>query len=876
MSHPYFKDKITAEACFSTPGTDRESLCPNGQSFATGTGSASPCDSDCEHGTHVAGIAVGDNGTGPNIGVARDANLIAIQVFNRATDWDTCFDFWSLGFPPCTVSSSSDINAALMYVFDLKDTYHIASVNMSIGGPILFSDYCDEYKPSTTAAITTLLDSGIVTIVASGNDGKRNKMSYPACISTAYAVGATTDDDQVADFSNISNRTSFLAPGVDITSSVPGGGEDTWDGTSMASPHVAGAWAVLRQRDPEAWPIHIAQTLWKTGKLVTDQRSNGIHSKYRIDLGRAIEALPIQQFVSIPDAVNNSRFAYQLFPTDYLSGYDKQWYGTVVDGASDSYAARSGFTRDSESNMIGFQVVGPGVLSWRWKVDSELNKDVLKFALSDIYEESISGEDVPWASRSVDIPDGTYFVSWTYSKDASGTRGQDAGFLDDINFEKPDLPPEPLPNPGAPQIGNCCGEYSYSVRWTGLPTLNVPYSNVTYVLEESTSPDFSSDWHEVYSGDSVLVWIDAKPTGQYYYRVRAYAPGWIASGYVDSASPAKIIRLTDATDNPTLVFRTNDGFSAQGPLGWHGVDYIYSDVNKKDSARTGFVSNGQETWLETDVVGPGYINFKWTINTTANVDFMKFFIDGAEKASISGLASWTQGGQQRFFVDSGAHTLKWNYIPVDGGGNNRAAIDNVAFESVTTLESPPSITVPAADADGNFQISWGSIAASGVEYVLQEAQDQYFTVSVTEAYAGSGTSINLTGRASGSYYYRVLARKDTYFDSAWTVAGNPLVVTIDADGDGVTDEVDNCPMVVNPGQENHDNDAQGDACDTDDDNDGVEDNADNCPLVANPDQADTDGNGLGDACEPGDDNDDDFINTIILIKRKLDQDSANQ
>src|SRR5207247_3248665 len=124
----------------------------------------------------------------------------------------------------------------------------LAAVNMSLGGG-LSATFCDDepQKP----AIDQLRAVGVATAIASGNNGQVDRISAPGCISSAVSVGSTTKIDDVSFFSNVAPFLSLFAPGgsatggaADILSSVPGGfGRKA--GTSMATPHVAGAFAVL-------------------------------------------------------------------------------------------------------------------------------------------------------------------------------------------------------------------------------------------------------------------------------------------------------------------------------------------------------------------------------------------------------------------------------------------------------------------------------------------------------------------------------------------------------------------------------------------------------------------------------------------------------
>ncbi|MGK0373842.1 MAG: hypothetical protein ACJA2E_000310, partial [Arenicella sp.] len=123
------------------------------------------------------------------------------------------------------------------------------------------------------------------------------------------------------------------------------------------------------------------------------------------------------------------------------------------------------------------------------------------------------------------------------------------------------------------------------------------------------------------------------------------------------------------------------------------------------------------------------------------------------------------------------------------------------------------------------------------------------------------SSINLTAQPFAGYQIRSWSVPACGSSPICTInLTNHLNVSIefeeiDTDSDGVSDSNDNCIYIANLDQTNTDNDAQGDACDTDDDNDTVLDGSDNCPLLTNQDQLNTDNDSQGDACDVDDDND---------------------
>ena len=290
--HPFFGGRITAEACFSAVDQGVTSLCPNGQPSQTGPGSADAatpaCQAGgvnlCEHGTHVAGIAAGSGGVAPGAGI------IAVQVFSRVDDADVC------GEASCLLAFESSLRLALDHVAALSQP--IAAVNLSLGG-MPSETSCDDseegavFKPKFDA----LLAKGIATVVAAGNEYFTGA-SFPACVSSAVAVGAGDDGDVIADFSNRGALVDLFAPGVDIESSVPDNQMAAHSGTSMATPHVAGALALLKAQSPQTPMPELIDRLKTTGRPYVYQADGAEVRTPRLDVAAALNITTPQPEIS--------------------------------------------------------------------------------------------------------------------------------------------------------------------------------------------------------------------------------------------------------------------------------------------------------------------------------------------------------------------------------------------------------------------------------------------------------------------------------------------------------------------------------------------------------------------------------------------------
>ncbi len=227
--------------------------------FGTGT-------TDSSHGSNVSATV---------LGMAPDSRIAMLNVFSG------------------TSASFSDVISAINWAITNQAAYNIASINMSLGDGTLNTTQCSAGNAFVTP-VANAINTGISVVASAGNDTYLNGLGNPACTPGVISVGAvydanvgglnwgvctdlTTVADKVTCFSDSANYLTMLAPGALITAA-----GFTFGGTSQASPHVAGAVAVLRSTFPAETLSQTKARLVNSGTPITDARNSLI--KPRLNL----------------------------------------------------------------------------------------------------------------------------------------------------------------------------------------------------------------------------------------------------------------------------------------------------------------------------------------------------------------------------------------------------------------------------------------------------------------------------------------------------------------------------------------------------------------------------------------------------------------
>jgi len=378
-----------------------------------------------------------------------------------------------------------------------------------------------------------------------------------------------------------------------------------------------------------------------------------------------VASLPLMA-ATLSDAVDAPSLVWQ-------SGGDSVWFdqsSITQDGVD---AAVSGPITDGQESWLQTTVIGPGSLTFWWKVSCELGYDDLRFLMDGIEQNNISGE-VNWEQRSYTVGSGEHVLTWRYVKDPSDSAGLDRGWLDQVTFTPPGQAAPSIVTQPASQSAAAGATVSFSVTASGVP----------------------------------------EPTYQWYFNGNAIARGTNRTltlnnvGTSQAGSYTVLVRnpLGSVTSDPaalTVIF-IGDVLEARelpwtvgGDTPWFGQSSVTHD--QIDAAESGAITNSQQSWLETEITGPGYVTFWWKVSSEPFYDGLQFITNGTVAGSLSGETVWEQ---KLFLFPRGLHTLRWRYFK-DGSisqGLDKGWLDEVAF-SANTPPTNLNLTLKSSAVDEN-------------------------------------------------------------------------------------------------------------------------------------------------------------------------------
>jgi len=380
---------------------------------------------------------------------------------------------------------------------------------------------------------------------------------------------------------------------------------------------------------------------------------------------------------------------------------------SLVINQTDS-SAQSFAIGDNQTSAVWTTVVGPGRISFWWKVSSEAGFDFLTFRVGGLEYTNISGE-VDWVQLSFPISPGTQTLMWTYMKDEQWADGDDAGWLDQVVYTPGAAEPFIARQPqsvsvmggdaaqfDAIVVGATPMRYQWTFNGTNLPGA----TNATLYI------GFVEPWHQ---GSYQLIASNS-------YGVAASVPVYLTVGVNDLALSLNATNLAWVTGGTQPWFaqsiRSRDGLAAQsGPI--------------DDS-----ISETEESLLQTRVHGPGILTFWWRVDSELDADFLEFYIDNEMQAAISGQTDWQQ---RRYVIGAGTHDLTWRYVKDLGGamGFDAGWVDEVVF---VTASAPRSL----GWSNGVFRMQVPTV--TGINYALEYRNSLSTGTWVSlPAIAGDGT-----------------------------------------------------------------------------------------------------------------------------------------
>ncbi|MBT96676.1 hypothetical protein CMI49_01075 [Candidatus Pacearchaeota archaeon] len=737
-----------------------------GWDFNTGTEDSDPMDFH-GHGTHVAGtVAANGNITG----IAPGAKIVSVKVFNDAGSG----------------GNQLVLANAIQWCVDNSSIFNISVITMSLGFADNRTSYCDSSYPSMTGAINNATAKNITVTVATGNDYNYTAISPPACIRNSTAIGATDKSDNFASYSNRNNITDLFATGSSINATrwnsdscsagcSCSGNYMVCSGTSMATPHVAGIFSLIRQfyrlqSNRVLLPSEIESTLNKTGVRLSDD-SSGLNFS-RVDIYSAIlsidETPPNVTLISPTNktinSINNQTFSCNA--TDEVGLKNITFY---LWNSSDDIINQTITNISGTSNLTSWNITNLSYENYHWNClayDSNnsayassnfsLTMGNISVTLNSPLNNTIANQNQTFNcsfSSTNTLSNSTFYI-WNSSdnllynntKNISGTTNS-SNFSYNFTYEDT-------------YKWNCLSYNNLNLKTYASSNFSVTY-DLTNPTLNITSP-INNSWYKV---GRFNITINESGNCTYSLNSGINNVSMSSSDNLVFNSSNSSLSATSSSDDYNVTFYCEDsaGNKNSSSLIFFGIDLSYPNITLiSPDTPSSYTSNSQN------------ITFNYNVTDNLNISSCNLIIDGEINQTSSAITN--QSETQSFTESFSPGSYNWQINCTDSAGN----INN-------SLSRSFSISAPASSSEESSTSSSGGGGGGGGGSIKESLTS---SISTPQIYSPS------SGQTS-SGYTKELSENDRIKFTLLNISTGEHSLTIDnLENDSVSITIHSNPLKI--------------------------------------------------------------------------------
>lgn len=370
---------------------------------------------------------------------------------------------------------------------------------------------------------------------------------------------------------------------------------------------------------------------------------------------KVVEAIPLGTAADAPDLV-------------WTTGGDAGWFTDIYCALTGGSSARSGVISSEENaTWIEATVTGPGVLTFNWNINATAftYSGLLEFSADGTKVSAIEGthDGKYWPGEYYEVPPGEHALRWTYTNEYRYGEG-DCGHLDNVTYTYGAIQPT--------------ATFESNVTRAMAPA-TVQFNDTSAGCPTAWSWDF---------GDGAT--SDERHPTHTYEEVGEYTVSLTVTNDAGTSSTTQTISVVPFANLGEAVEAPDLEWSTGGAAPWFvDVDCVHTGTT---SARSGAIDGNQESWLQANITGPGYLAFAWNVSSEPRHDYLRLYIDGKEEKNLFGFPeNWTE---EKYRLGFGTHAVRWVYEKDFNSDmmEDCGWVDNVTFTRVDDTDFVGNVT----------------------------------------------------------------------------------------------------------------------------------------------------------------------------------------